>query len=87
MLYEVITNALAAALTSLALNFAPSPYAALEILFWMFGSLADRSLDHVRLVLPLMLVGWLMFAAAARGLDALSLGEETAESLGFGTRP
>jgi len=79
-------NALAASLTSLALNFAPSPYAALEMLFWMFGSLADRSLDHVRLVLPLMLTGWVMVAAAARGLDALSLGEETAESLGFSTR-
>lgn len=79
-------NALAAALTSLALNFAPSPYAALEMLFWMFGSLADRSLDHVRLVAPLMLFGWILVASSARGLDALSLGEETAESLGFATR-
>lgn len=76
-------NALAAALTSLALNFAPSPYAALEILFWMFGSLADRSLAHVWLLLPLAVPGWLLVVAAARGLDALILGEETAVSLGF----
>jgi len=76
-------NALAAALTSLALNFAPSPYAALEMLYWMFGSLADRSLDHVWLVLPLMIPGWIMLVAASRGLDALSLGAETARSLGF----
>ena len=76
-------NALAAALTSLALNFAPSPYAALEILFWMFGSLADRSMAHVWLMLPLAVPGWLLVVAATRGLDALILGEDTATSLGF----
>src|SRR5690606_23615964 len=61
----------------------PSPYAALEILFWMLGSLADRSSTHVLLALPLMLPGWALIAAAARGLDALTLGEDTAASLGF----
>jgi iron complex transport system permease protein len=35
VLAGIAINALAAALTSLALNFAPSPYAALEILFWV----------------------------------------------------
>lgn len=83
VLAGIAINALAAALTSLALNFAPSPYAALEILFWMLGSLADRSLVHVWLALPLMLPGWLLIAAAARGLDALTLGEDTAATLGF----
>jgi iron complex transport system permease protein len=86
VLAGIAINALAAALTSLALNFAPSPYAALEILFWMLGSLADRSLAHVYLALPLMVPGWLLVLAAARGLDALTLGEETAQSLGFDPR-
>jgi iron complex transport system permease protein len=86
ILAGIAINALAAALTSLALNFAPSPYAALEILFWMLGSLADRSLGHVWLVAPLMLPGWAMVVAAARGLDALTLGSETAASLGFDPR-
>jgi iron complex transport system permease protein len=86
VLAGIAINAFAAALTSLALNFAPSPYAALEILFWMLGSLADRSLVHVALALPLMIPGWLLVAAAARGLDALTLGEETAASLGFAPR-
>ena len=86
ILAGIAVNALAAALTSLALNFAPSPYAALEILFWMLGSLADRTLAHVWLVLPLMLAGWLLVAASARGLDALTLGGETAASLGFDPR-
>ena len=79
-------NALAAALTSLALNFAPSPYAALEILFWMFGSLADRSMAHVWLMLPLAIPGWLLVVASARGLDALILGEDTAVSLGYSVK-
>jgi len=86
VLAGIAINALAAALTSLALNFAPSPYAALEILFWMLGSLADRSLTHVYLALPLMAAGWLLIATAARGLDALTLGEDTAASLGFNPR-
>jgi iron complex transport system permease protein len=83
ILAGIAINALAAALTSLALNFAPSPYAALEILFWMLGSLADRSLTHVALALPLMLPAWIMLGAAARGLDALTLGEAVAQSLGY----
>jgi iron complex transport system permease protein len=86
VLAGIAINAFAAALTSLALNFAPSPYAALEILFWMLGSLADRSLVHVMLALPLMVPGWLLVALAARGLDALTLGDETAASLGFSPR-
>lgn len=79
-------NALAAALTSLALNFAPSPYAALEILIWMFGTLENRSLAQVWLLVPLAVPGWLLVIAAARGLDALTLGEDTAASLGFRAR-
>ncbi len=86
VLAGIAINAFTAALTSLVLNFAPSPYAALEILFWMLGSLADRSLVHVWLALPLMIPGWLLVIAAARGLDALTLGEETAASLGLDPR-
>jgi iron complex transport system permease protein len=86
VLAGIAINAFTAALTSLALNFAPSPYAALEILFWMLGSLADRSLAQVALAAPLMIPGWLLVIAAARGLDALTLGEETAASMGLDPR-
>lgn len=83
ILAGVALNSFAGAATSLALNLAPNPYAALEIMFWLIGSLADRSMNHVWLVLPLMLPGWLLMASTAPALDALSLGEETAASLGF----
>ena len=83
ILAGVAISAFASALTSLALNLAPSPYAALEIVFWMMGSLADRSLDQVWFVLPFMGLGWVLVASCGRALDALTLGEETAASLGF----
>ena len=82
ILAGVAVNTLAAALTSLALNLAPSPYAALEIIFWLLGSLADRSFEHVRVALPFMLVGWILLLGLGRALDALSIGEEAASSLG-----
>lgn len=83
ILAGVAINAFSAALTSLVLNFAPNPYAALEIVFWIMGSLADRSMEHVQLVAPIMLLGWLLLLASGRGLDALTLGEDTAASLGI----
>ena len=76
-------NSLAGALTALALNLSPNPYAAYELLFWLMGSLVDRSLDHVALATPLMAVGWVLMLSGGRALDALTLGEETARSLGF----
>ncbi|WP_207477842.1 FecCD family ABC transporter permease [Arenibaculum pallidiluteum] len=86
ILAGVAVNSLAGALTSLALNLSPSPYAALEIVFWLMGSLADRSLAHVGLVIAPMAAGWLLLLRAAPALDALTLGEDVAASLGFDLR-
>ena len=86
ILAGVALSSLAGALTALALNLAPSPYAALELVFWLMGSLADRSLVHVALALPFMAVGWVLVLRTGRALDALTLGEEAAESLGFPLR-
>ena len=82
ILAGVAVNAFAGALTSLAINLAPSPFAIVEIVFWLLGSLADRSFEHVWLALPPTLLGWLLLLSTRRGLDALTLGEDTAASLG-----
>ena len=76
-------SALAAAGISLALDLAPSPYAAFEIMTWLMGSLADRSWVHVALVSPFILCGVGMLSLTARSLDALALGEAQAQSLGI----
>ncbi|MFP7673620.1 FecCD family ABC transporter permease [Marivita sp. S0852] len=82
ILAGIAVSAFAAALTSLALNLSPNPYAASEIVFWMMGSVADRAMSHVWLALPIMALGWLALATLGRGLDALTLGEDAAEALG-----
>ena len=83
ILAGIAVSSLAAALTSLVLNLSPNPYAASEIVFWMMGSLADRSMDHLWLALPLMVIGALLLAGLGRGLDALTLGEDAAEAMGI----
>jgi len=83
VLAGVAVSSLCAALMSMALNLSPNPYAAAEIMFWLMGSVTDRSMDHLMLAGPLMLVGWVVLALSARSLDALSLGEEAAAGLGL----
>jgi iron complex transport system permease protein len=76
-------SSLAGALISVALNLAPNPYAAYEIMTWLLGSLSDRSWNHVLLVLPFVAIGSAMLAVTGRALDALSLGDTQAQSLGI----
>ncbi|PCD02941.1 ABC transporter permease [Sphingomonas spermidinifaciens] len=82
ILAGVAVSTLASAGVSLALNLAPNPFAAYEIVTWLMGSLADRSWDHVTLAAPFIAIGAALLALTARGLDALTLGERQAESLG-----
>jgi iron complex transport system permease protein len=82
ILAGVAISALAAALTSLVLNLSPNPFAAMEIVYWMMGSLADRSMDHVWLAAPFMVLGLAMLLSLGRSFDALTLGEDAAASMG-----
>jgi len=75
-------TSIAVAGVTLALNLAPNPYAAYEIMTWLMGSLADRSWGHVALSAPFIVVGALLLLATGQALDALALGEAQAESLG-----
>lgn len=82
ILAGVALSAAGGALVSLVLNLSPNPFAASEITFWMMGSLADRSMDHLRLAAPVLALGALLIWRGRRGLDALTFGEETAQSMG-----
>ncbi|MDH3387800.1 MAG: iron ABC transporter permease [Gammaproteobacteria bacterium] len=83
ILAGVAINAIGGALIALALNYAASPYAMQEIVFWLLGSVANRSFTEVYIALPFMMLGWAMMLYCGRFLNALTLGEETARSLGF----
>lgn len=86
ILAGIAISAMAGALTSLVLNLSPNPFAANEIVFWMMGSLADRSMLHVWLVLPFVAVGAVILLRLGRGLDALTLGEDAAQTMGVNLR-
>jgi iron complex transport system permease protein len=75
-------SSLASAGTALALNLAPNPFAALEIAFWLLGSLEDRGFRHVALALPFVVAAAAMLLWRGRDFRPLTLGEEAAESLG-----
>ncbi|MCU7860371.1 MAG: iron ABC transporter permease [Candidatus Thiodiazotropha sp. (ex Lucinoma kastoroae)] len=82
ILAGVAVNAFTLALVSLLLNLAPSPYAVQEIALWMLGSLANISRNELWILLPGTLAGWMMIGRQGRSLDLLTLGEETASSMG-----
>ena len=73
---------LAGALTSLVISLAPNPWALSEIVTWLMGALTDRSWADVALAAPLTLIGILVLIRATPALDALTLGEDAARSMG-----
>src|ERR1700687_3302049 len=75
-------SSLAGAATALVMNLSSNPFAVLEIAFWLLGSLEDRSFRHVMLALPFIVTGAIVLWSQRNAFRALSLGEETAQSLG-----
>ncbi len=67
---------------ALILNLAPNPHVALEIAFWLLGSLQDRSYEHVLIVVPFLIGSWVVLGMTAGAFRALTLGEDAAASLG-----
>ncbi len=82
VLAGVIVQTIAGAGVALALNLAPNPWAVNEIVNWLLGSLADRSVEELRLAAPGVLIGGALLMTTRRALDALTLGESGARSLG-----
>ena len=82
ILAGVAISALGGALVNLALSLAPSPYALYDVMFWLLGSLADRSLPQLAVAAPLIIAGGALLLAQRHRLDTLALGEDVATSLG-----
>jgi iron complex transport system permease protein len=71
---------------SLALSLAPSPFALYDLMFWLMGSLSDRSLPQLLLAAPVIIAALAALARAAPALDAMVLGEDVVASMGIDTR-
>jgi iron complex transport system permease protein len=82
VLAGLAVGSLAGAATSLAISLSPNPFAVTEIVFWLLGSLEDRSMRHVLLAFPFLAVAAVILGRTGRALRALSLGEDAARSLG-----
>jgi iron complex transport system permease protein len=78
----VILSTLSGSLTAFIISIAPNPFAMSEIINWLMGALTDRSMDDVIHALPFMALGCLLLLTTGRALNALTLGEDGARSLG-----
>jgi iron complex transport system permease protein len=82
ILAGMVLSTLAGSLTAFLISIAPNPYATSEIVAWLMGALTDRGWNDVMLGLPCMAIGAGLLMTTGRALDALTLGEEAAQSLG-----
>ncbi len=76
-------SSLAMAGVSLVMNIAPSPMSIRDMIMWMLGSLENRTMTDLMLATPFILFGWIMMINVGQGLNALSVGEETAQTMGI----
>ncbi len=53
-----------------------------EVMFWLAGSVAGRSVEMLKAVLPFMAAGWIGSLWIARHMNVLTMGEDTAQGLG-----
>ncbi len=83
ILAGTVLASLAGALTAFLISVAPNPYATAEIIDWIMGSLTDRSFAEVQLALPCIAAGCALLLFTGRALDALTLGEDAARSMGM----
>jgi len=76
-------STLSSALLAVVLNFAPNPYAMQELVFWLLGSVSNRGLDNLAVLLPAFVIGSAMLLTQRKLLLGLSLGEQVADSMGL----
>lgn len=86
ILAGIAVGTMAGAGISLALNLSPNPFAAMEIMSWLLGSLENRSFAHLWIALPCIAIGTALLLWNGRALDMLTLGEDAAQALGTDLR-
>ncbi|MEL6789991.1 MAG: iron ABC transporter permease [Pseudomonadota bacterium] len=82
ILIGVGVSSFTGAMITLVMNLAPNPFALADLVNWLFGSVSNRSMRDILFVIPFGFVGFVCLMTVVRPLGALSLGEQTAISLG-----
>lgn len=57
-----------------------------QIIYWLYGSVGMRGWNHVGLIIPFMILGFLILFFHYRELNALALGEEAADHIGVNVK-
>ena len=83
ILAGMAVGSLAGAATTIVMALSANPFAMTEIVFWLMGSFENRSMQHVKLAAPFIVLAMLVLLWHGNAYRALSLGEETALSLGI----
>ena len=82
ILAGMAVSAVCSAFSSFAVYMAHNSNATQEITFWTMGSFSNASWARVRMVLPVILAGTLIFWTQFRNLNLMLLGDETSITLG-----
>lgn len=82
----MVIATLAGSLTAFLISIATNPFAASEIINWLMGALTDQLIEDFAKAIPFMAVGAALLLTTGRALDALTLGEDGARSLGVDLR-
>ena len=83
ILFGVALSSFAGAATALIFNLSPSPIATAEVMAWLLGSVQNRGWADVLWVSAALVPAGVLAGLSAPGLKALSLGDETARTLGL----
>lgn len=83
ILFGVALSSFAGAATALIFNLSPSPIATAEVMAWLLGSVQNRGWGDVLWVTAALVPAAVLARLSAPGLKALSLGDETARTLGL----
>ena len=76
-------STIAGAILAVVLNFAPNPYAMQELVFWLLGSVSNRGLNSLYILLPAFIIGSALIWSQRQLLAGLSLGDQVADSMGL----
>jgi iron complex transport system permease protein len=78
----MVLSSVAGSLTAFLISISANPFAVGEIVNWLMGALTDRGVEDALHALPFVAASIIILSTTGRALDALTLGEDGARSLG-----